>query len=127
MATNVFGRKKEYNLQFDHEEDGCWYIHYPNWPFSHHNLMMVAGANSMCDVLSDDGKFTFVNVIPSKTKLDKPGYAELIQKEHGLAGGSTYEVHYLPGFTRDIWICPVTLFVLGEYPNYIYVRKETRI
>ncbi len=28
-----------------------------------------------------------------------------------------------PGFTRDIWICPVTLCVLGRYPKYIYLKK----
>lgn len=126
MAASVFGRNKEYHLQFDREEDGCWYIHYPGWPFSHHNLLMVAGASQMCTFLSDDDKFTYVSVIPSGKRLDKPEFAELVQKDHSLAGGSTYDVHNLPGFTRDVWICPVTLFVLGEYPKYIYVRKESK-
>jgi hypothetical protein len=25
---------------------------------------------------------------------------------------------------EEMWICPVTLFVLGRYPNYIYIKKE---
>ena len=49
--------------------------------------------------------------------------AELIQKDHSLTGGSTYEVRNLEGFNRDIWLCPVTLFVLGRYPKYMYVKK----
>ena len=27
--------------------------------------------------------------------------------------------------TTRMWICPVTLFVLGRYPKYIYIRKTT--
>ena len=24
---------------------------------------------------------------------------------------------------NTIWICPVTLFVLGRYPDYLYIKK----
>lgn len=123
MAHSVFGKKKEYKLQFNHENDGCWYVDFPEWPFDHHNLMMVAGADKMCEHLSDDGKFAHVSVIPSNKEENHPGYAKLIQKEHSLTGGSYYEVTGLEGFKRDIWLCPVTLFVLGNYPKYLYVKK----
>lgn len=123
MSKSVFGQKKEYTIQFNHEEDGLWYVDFPNWPFDHHNLLMVAGADQMCAFLSDDDKNTWVNVIPTNKEEDHPGYAKLIQKDHSLMGGSTYEVTGLEGFNRDIWLCPVTLFVLGNYPKYIYVKK----
>lgn len=126
LAKRVFGKKKEYQLQFNHEEDGLWYIDYPNWPFDHHNLLMVAGADDLCEFLSDDDKFTYVSVIPSKEKKELDGYFELNQIESGLTSGSTYEVSGLEGFTKNIWICPVTLFVLGEYPKHIYVKKLTK-
>lgn len=71
MAKSVFGKKKEYQLQFNHEEDGLWYINYPNWPFNHHNLLMVNGADALCAFLSDDDKFTRVSVIPSKERSIK--------------------------------------------------------
>lgn len=123
MAINVFGRKKEYQLQFNHEEDGNWYIDYPNWAFDHHNLMMVSGADALCAFLSDDDKFTRVSVIPSKERATHEGYFELEQLDKGLATGSTYKVNGLEGFDRNIWICPVTLFVLCRYPKFIYVKK----
>lgn len=123
MAKSVFGKKKEYQLQFNHEEDNNWYIDYPNWPFNHHNLMMVAGADKLCAFLSDDDKFTHVSVMPSNKKASLEGYFELEQISKGLTSGSTYNVNGLPGFNQTIWICPVTLFVLGEYPKYIYVKK----
>ena len=54
IQRSVFGKKSEYQLKFNHEEDGCWYVDFPNWPFEHHNLMMVAGADELCAFLSDD-------------------------------------------------------------------------
>jgi hypothetical protein len=38
--------------------------------------------------------------------------------------GRTY--YYVDRETKEestMWICPVTLFVLGRYPKYLYVRK----
>ena len=123
MAKSVFGRKKEYHLQFNHEDDGLWYVDFPNWPFDHHNLLMVAGADRLCSFLSDDDRFSYVDVIPSSKKESHPGYACLVQGEHSLTGGSFYTVTELPGFEREIWLCPVTLFVLGHYPKYLYIKK----
>lgn len=123
LAKSVFGQKKEYQLQFNHEDDGLWYIDYPNWPFEHHNLLMVNGADDLCDFLSDDNKVTKVSVIPSNKREKHEGYFELEQLNSGLTSGSTYKCNGLEGFTKNIWICPVTLFVLGTYPKYIYVKK----
>lgn len=123
MAKSVFGRKKEYHLKFNHEADGLWYVDFPNWPFDHHNLLMVAGADKLCAFLSEDDVTANVDVIPSNKREDHPGYACLVQGEHSLTGGSFYTVIELPGFERDIWLCPVTLFVLGRYPKYLYIKK----
>ena len=127
MAASVFGRRSEYNLQFNHEDDGCWYVDFPGWPFDHGNLQMVAGADRLCDCLSDDGNFAYINVVPSNRPLDMPGYACLVQGEHSLTGGSVYLVNNLPEVgEKQIWLCPVTLFVLGQYPKYIYIKKNTK-
>ena len=126
MSKSVFGHRDEYHIKFNHEADGLWYVDFPNWPFDHHNLLMVAGADKMCAFLSDDDVTTEVLVRPSKKRLELEGYAELVQKDHSLTGGSTYEVCNLEGFNRDIWLCPVTLFVLGRYPKYMYVKKVSR-
>lgn len=125
LASSVFGKKELYVLQFNHEEDGLWYVDFPNWPFDHHNLVMVAGANDLCAFLSDDNRVAKVDVVPSKVERDDmPSWAKLIQKDHSLTGGCTYEVIGLEGFERDIWLCPVTLFILGTYPKYMYIRKH---
>lgn len=51
------------------------------------------------------------------------GYMECVQQYATTLGGSTYKVNGMPDFTREIWICPVTLTVLGHYPKFIYVKK----
>ena len=123
IQKSVFGKKREYDLKFNHEADGCWYVDFLGWPFEHHNLMMVAGADLLCAYLSDDDVETRVKVVPTSKQEKLPGYAELHRLDHSLTGGAHYEVRGLDGFNRKIWLCPVTLFVLGTYPAYIYVKK----
>ena len=77
LRTETFGNMNVYELQFNHENDGRWYIDFPGWPFSHHNLMMVAGADELCAVMSDDDKVAKVNVIPTKKEEKHEGYAHL--------------------------------------------------
>ena len=124
IQKSVFGKKNEYELKFNHESDGCWYVDFPGWPFDHHNLMMVAGADDLCAHLSDDGLETRVKVMPSTKRKQLEGYAELRRLDHSLTGGAHYEVLGIDGFTKNIWLCPVTLFVLGTYPAYIYLKKN---
>ena len=126
MAKSVFGKKEEYIIKFNHEEDGLWYVDFPNWPFDHHNLLMVAGADELCAFLSDDNVSSYISVIPASKKEEHEGYAELTRINSSLTGGATYEVKNLPGFNRDMWLCPVTLFVLGEYPKYMYIKKAVQ-
>lgn len=123
LSKSVFGQRDEYELQFNQEEDGRWYVDFPNWPFDHANLEMVAGADELCEYFSTDG-VAKVKVIPSDKEEEHPGYAKLIRKAWSLTGGSTYEVTQLRGFNENIWLCPVTLFVLGQYPKYLYVKKN---
>ena len=127
LVRSVLNKKREYRIQFNKEKDGCWYVDFPHWPFSHDNLAMVSGADKMLDLLSDGVSLVKVSVIPAKKKEQHNGYIELEQTEHSLFGGSTYQVKYEPfiqRFKRDtLWICPVTLFVLGRYPKFIYVKR----
>lgn len=116
---------KEYKLSFTKEKNDCWYIDLPNWPFDHHNLMMVAGADDLCEELTYDGTHTAVDVIISKKKLDLPDYICLEKQDSAILSGAYY---YVDGAKTvdELWICPVTLFVFGKYPNFIYLKKTIR-
>lgn len=127
LVQSVLNKKREYKLRFNKEKDGCWYVDFPHWPFSHDNLAMVSGADKMLELLSDGNLFVEVSVIPTKKIGRHDSYIELEQTEHSLFGGSTYQVKYVPfieRYKRDtLWICPVTLFVLGRYPKFIYIKR----
>lgn len=127
-------RKNEYDLQFVYEpDDNLWYIDMP-WSGDRYNLAMVAGADRLLDRLSDNDR-TKGNRKPNRVRalvrpsrkpmpeLMSQGYFECVQQFAGLTRGATYRVYGLEGFTREIWICPVTLTVLGHYPKYIYIKQ----
>ena len=118
--------KKEqvYQLAFVKEDNGGWYIDLPEWTGSHANLAMVAGSDDLLNHLLKTDNRVEIEVVKSDKPLDDMGgYFCCKQIDMTLTGGATYTVHGVPGFDRTIWICPVTLFVLGEYPKYIYVRQ----
>ena len=127
LLKSVMNRKREYQIQFNKEKDGCWYVDFPHWPFSHDNLAMVSGADKMLELLSDGDLFVRVSIIPTKEQELHDDYIELEQTKSSLFSGITYHVKYEPfkeRFKRDtLWICPVTVFVLGHYPKFIYVKK----
>jgi hypothetical protein len=40
-----------------------------------------------------------------------------------IVGGGYYKTDFANADLSRIWLCPVTLFVLGRYPEYIYFRR----
>lgn len=125
MSRTYFGRQSEYTLSFTKEADGCWYVDYPNWPFDHHNLMMVAGADSLCELLSYDGVHTEVKVCVDTSAEEKSkGWFLLDKEDSSITGGAHYHVDLdaANSFGGKIWLCPVTLFVLGQYPDSMWVK-----
>ena len=62
-----------FHLKFNLEEDGNWYIDFPGYPFAHHNLMMVAGANLLCEhiaIKEGHPDCAIVDVTLDKERLD---------------------------------------------------------
>ena len=128
MFKNI-KKKDVYTVSFTKEDDGQWYVDFPNWPFDHHNLLMVNGADELCELLSYDGKHTKVRVYPGlnnpKTIDNAWKFFRCHRHNWSLTGGATYEpnftgVKYMS--TGRFWLCPVTLFVLGEYPDEMWVE-----
>lgn len=121
FIKGIFGpKKKEYILTFKKEINNLWYIDIP-WPGDHDNLQMVGGADKLLAYL-DPNKVT-ISCIPSSKNQEIPKYFKLERTVWGWTKGAFYKVHDLEGFKREIWICPVTLCVLGYYPKYIYIKQ----
>lgn len=85
---------------------------------------MVGGADKLCDYLADGKQTVRVEVIASKVSLPPSGYGLLTKTYSNLFYGADYDATGFENFQRSVWICPVTLFVLRQYPKYIYVKKK---
>lgn len=113
-------RTRQYVLTFEKESDNLWYIKMP-WARHHHNLQMVAGANHLLETF----KSRLVTVRVSYEQKESTDIC-LTRQYYRIFGGATYKVSNLEGFTKEVWICPVTLFVLGKYPKRIYVSNSQK-
>ena len=120
-------RRRVYDLQFVYvPEDKLWYIDMP-WPGDRYNLAMVAGSNHLLKFLDKKSENRVRALVrPSRKHIDgmhMEGFFECEKQFSGLLRGATYKVNNLEGFSREIWICPVTLCVLGHYPKFIYIKQ----
>lgn len=114
----------EYTLTFVQDPDGRWYIDMP-WDGSRANLEMVAGSDDLLSYLDSEQEHRVtLHVVPSERPLEVKGHVELRQLDKSLFGGSHYDATGFAGFSQSrIWVCPVTLCVLGCYPKYLYFKK----
>jgi hypothetical protein len=147
LLKNIIFRHRKYTLHFVTENDPPikrWYYDFKHWGFDHAHLEMVSGADALCELYAKGKDEVTVNIIASRIPLEKYkniNYDEFIGeslpknwKDKILYGRNYTNVKY--GFDKDkneetiitrMWICPVTLFVLGRYPKYIYIRQGLMI
>lgn len=128
LISNFIFRKTNYTLRFV-KIQGSWFYDFKNWGFDQENLEMVSGADQLCELYSKGNNEAVVEIVASKKKkselLDEYDEWEgedlsSFDYRDRLFWGRTYRNEKREKF----WICPVTLFVLGRYPNYIYIKKD---
>jgi hypothetical protein len=119
------------------KENDIWYADLPEFLEAglgtKANLMMVDGADTFLDILSKNGDSITLNISDevfdgyqsSMKKIKKGLNAQLLE----LVGhakvdyGAYYNVleHNNQSFNHKLWLCPVTEYVFGYYPDNIYV------
>ena len=115
----------EYTISFTREDNGRWYVDLPNWKGSHDSLQMVAGADDMLELIGNGAPHVKLQVIKHNTRLDGLDVDMICDRiDCSMTGGATYRVFDKKGDVNKMWLCPVTLFVLGEYPKHLYIKKE---
>lgn len=107
------------------KEYGRWYVDLPEFleagAGNKGDLEMIAGADSFCDELSDGGDR--LNVTISTAPF--PGADFSIKRlNNGTIEGRDYEVFKKQCFILNIWLCPVMLYVMGSYPDTVYIQKH---
>jgi hypothetical protein len=103
-----------------------WYVDLPEWMGERWELQMVMGADTFLDLLAQDNNEIYV--ILSTEHFD--GCETLHYMYDGqlhtpeLGGGAWYELDKYMGldFKLQMWLCDVTKFVFGDFPNKIYFK-----
>lgn len=115
--------KDSYLISFTREDNGRWYVDLPNWKGPHSSLEMVAGADDMLELIGNHAPHVTLRVIKRNNTNEKIiADMQCVRKDYSMTGGATYKVYHGSGLSQ-MWLCPVTLFVLGEYPKVLYVNK----
>lgn len=106
------------------EETGRWYVDLPEWEGEVADLEMVMGADTFLDILSqgENECWVMLSILPEEgadvLKLIEPGKLE--GPEFGE--GSWYKLESYRGidYGLDMWLCDVTKFAFGYFPEEIY-------
>ncbi len=115
-------------LKFDKEQTD-WFVDLPEWEGSRADLQMVLNADTWLDILCD-GEWHVWMVIS-----DQPfqGAEKLIRTSLGCTlidepfeSGATYKIESYMGISYEfhMWLCDVTKFVFGGFPEVIYYKKS---
>jgi hypothetical protein len=103
-----------------------WFVDLPEWTGEKWELEMVSGADTFLDILSQGENE--VHVTMSKEPFDGCEilhFQELGRLEGSEMGtGAWYFLQNYSGidYTLKMWLCDVTIFVFGEFPNKIYFK-----
>ncbi len=106
--------------KFYKELSGRWYVDLPEWTGEKADLEMVAGADTMLNIMAEDQDK--VNLIISLEPFEGSDELRLLY-EDTLVGGGHYAMESYKGieFKLKIWLCEVTRFVFQKMPEKIYI------
>ena len=101
-----------------------WYCDVPGFPkelFEH--TLMVGGASKFLEYYSR-GETRIKATIKIASEMDDRYFCgfRLYKNSSTLTGGAFYK-DPSGNFNEEIWLCPVTLFLLGKYPERILIYK----
>jgi hypothetical protein len=122
-----------------YKERDIWYIDLPEFLEeglgSKANLMMVDGADTLLDILSNNGSEITLEISDKAfpegitlLELDRTGKNQELLDAVGhapVANGAYYNTLLINNnkITMSVWLCPVTEYVFdGYYPQNIYVK-----
>ena len=112
-------------LRFYKEISGNWYADIPEWTGRKSALRMISGADTLLEYMTED-KDTYVKDVHVYFSTEPHEGADcLVRTKKCLFNGAWYKIKELEGeeINLKLWLCNVTKFVLGGFPDKIYVSK----
>lgn len=130
--ASAITRTLSFNMEY-----GNWYVDLPEFLGEglgmKADLMMVDGADTFLDLLSKNGnKITltlsyelFIGSHCKIEKIKKPINIDPlgVEEQEQVNCGANYRATEIEekSFNQEIWLCPVTEYVFGEYPNELFI------
>ena len=107
-------------------QNGKWYADLPDFIAQGGTLEeceMVLGADTWLDIISEFGNEVTLKLSDTEM-LEEVALLYGVRRD-GPEFGADYVAHSYKGEIYDMmfWVCPVTIFVFGYYPDLIYYSK----
>lgn len=106
------------------KENGRWYIDLPSFIASGEgikdDLIMVAGADTLCDELSNGKNRLTIMISTTPFKGSDFSIQRIFNKREV---GCDYRAFYKGHYVFPIWLGPALHYVMGTYPPTIYFNK----
>ena len=108
-------------FRFYREEDDRWFVELPEWDGEKDDLEMVLGAEMLLQILAgEDGTWVYVEMSDEPFEEAKVlTYDNNIEFNEEMPGWYNNDAWHGPS---TIWLCAVTIFVFGYYPDKIYYK-----
>jgi hypothetical protein len=108
------------------KEHGTWYINLKHdlSIFNKSDFAVLEGSNSLLDYLSNEKKKISLSI--DTIPFDKALQLDLKQMCDDPRGGAYYELRDHRGrvLQEDLWLSDIPLFVFGDIPDHIFIRRE---
>lgn len=101
-----------------------WYCEVPGFPkelFEH--TLMVGGAANLLEYYSRGDSKIVAKIKIANEKEDKQYCGFRLYKDSSTLTGGAFYKDPSGFFNEEFWLCPVTLFLLGKYPERILIHK----
>ena len=114
-------------IKFYKEANNCWYADLPDYIESggtKEDCQMVAGADTWLDILAQEQNEIILTL--DVNEFDGAEKLTLEKTDEGFPElGAYYRIHSFQGIDYShliLWVCPVTLFVFGQYLKEIFYK-----
>lgn len=112
------------NIKFYKDPDNRWYVDLPDWEGSKAELEMVMGADTMLEIIAEGE-----NNVSIHFDLEPYEGANKLELKEVLEVGAFYMLESYKGIelNLDMWLCDVTKFVFGDFPENIYFNARINV
>ena len=101
-----------------------WYCDVPGFPkelFEH--TLMVGGASKFLEYYSRGDNMIKATIKIANEMDDRHFCGSRLYKDSSTITGGAFYKDPSGNFNEEIWLCPVTLFLLGKYPERILIYR----